>query len=38
MPMHHWNPFSKERRLERRELIIGWLILLGAVFLISAVG
>ncbi|HLO99756.1 MAG TPA: hypothetical protein VK171_14275 [Fimbriimonas sp.] len=30
--MHHWNPFSKERRLERRDLIIGWLMFLGIVF------
>lgn len=32
MPMHHWNPFSKERRTERKDQIIGWLMLLGIIF------
>ena len=27
--MHHWNPFSKERRLERRDTIIGWFMFGG---------
>lgn len=31
MPMHHWNPFSKERRLERRDNIIGWLMFAGLI-------
>lgn len=31
MPMHHWNPFSKERRLERRDTIIGWLMFAGLI-------
>lgn len=29
MPMHHWNPFSKERRLERRDMFIGWFMFGG---------
>jgi hypothetical protein len=32
MPMHHWNPFSKERRLERRDAVIGWFMFAGLVF------
>ncbi len=34
MPMHHWNPFSKERRLERRDMTIGWLMFIGLILLI----
>jgi hypothetical protein len=33
MPMHHWNPFSKERRLERRDTIIGWFMFGGLVMM-----
>lgn len=33
MPMHHWNPFSKERRLERRDMTIGWLMFAGLIIL-----
>ncbi len=29
--MHHWNPFSKERQLERRDQIIGWLMFAGLI-------
>jgi hypothetical protein len=31
MPMHHWNPFSKERKLERKDLWIGWMMSIGLV-------
>jgi hypothetical protein len=31
--MHHWNPFSKERRLERRDTIIGWFMFLGLILM-----
>ena len=34
MPMHHWNPFSKERRLERRDMAIGILMFLGLILAI----
>jgi hypothetical protein len=33
MPMHHWNPFSKERKLERKDQIIGWLMFIGLIML-----
>jgi len=33
MPMHHWNPFSKERRLERRDTIIGWFMFIGLIMM-----
>jgi hypothetical protein len=33
MPMHHWNPFSKERRLERRDTLIGWFMFAGLIIL-----
>lgn len=29
--MHHWNPFSKERRLERRDTVIGVLMFVGLI-------
>ena len=35
MPMHHWNPFSKERRLERRDTIIGWFMFGGLIMMIG---
>lgn len=34
MPMHHWNPFSKERRLERRDTIIGWFMFGGLIMMV----
>lgn len=29
--MHHWNPFSKERKLERKDLWIGFMMSIGLV-------
>lgn len=36
MPMHHWNPFSKERKLERKDLWIGWFMWIGLAGLLTS--